>query len=376
MIAASAHDCPLSPLAPLPRATAALPGVGGVLRDRVEDFEVEELPLYLPVGTGDHLYLWVEKRDLAGPLLRRVLAEQLGVPQGDIGMAGLKDRRAVTRQWISVPARPGVDPDRVDDPRVSVLRAERHSNKLRTGHLAGNRFRIVLRAPSGDPATLAGRVAAKIAHLRTHGMPNFYGEQRMGHGGSTLAAGWALGSGHDGRVRVRTPDGVVHQLHLRDRTLRRLAASALQSEIFNRVVAARLAAGSLATVQQGDLCQKTDTGGSFVTDDVEREQQRLQRGEIQLTGPMWGPKMMRPAAEVEQLETGVLAASGVDEALFRGLGSLAAGTRRALVVRPGELAAEVEGETVVLTFTLPAGSFATVLLHEVMGPEEDALPCA
>ncbi len=375
MIAAPAHDCPLSPLAPLPRWTADLPGVGGIARAQVEDFEVEELPLYTPCGQGDHLYLWVQKRDLAGPMLRRVLSEQLGVPQGDIGMAGLKDRRAVTRQWISVPAR-GVDPDRLDDPRVQVLRAERHGNKLRTGHLAGNRFVVRLRELEGDRNTLAGRVAAKLASIRERGMPNFYGEQRMGHGGSTLAAGWALGAGHDGRVRVRTPDGVVHQLHLRDRSLRRLAASALQSELFNRVVAARLAAGTLDRVLLGDLCQKTDTGGSFVTDDPVREQGRLERGEVAITGPMWGPKMMRPAAEVAALEERTLVEAGLSEGLFRTLGSLATGTRRAIVIRPGELEATLDDDGLLLRFTLPAGSFATVLMHEFMGPSEDALPCA
>ena len=372
MMAAAAHVCPLSPLAPLPRRTADLPGIGGQIRVEIEDFVVEEVPLYLPSGTGDHLYLWVEKRDLSGPMLRRRLGELLGIDAGDIGMAGLKDRRAVTRQWISVPMRPGLDPDRVRDGRIAVLQTARHNNKLRTGHLAGNRFTIRVRdVDASDPAALQGWIDAKIAALRASGMPNFYGDQRMGHGGSTLAAGWGLGQGLDGRARIQTPDGAIHQIQLRDRQLRRLAASALQAELFNRVVAERMAQGLLARVLPGDHCRKTDTGGSFVTDDIAREQERLDRGEVEITGPMWGPKMPRPTGEAAALENAVLLASGLDEAIFRRMGPLAAGTRRPIAVRPDELSAEVEGDSVVLRFGLPAGSFATVLLHEMQGPHQD-----
>ncbi len=372
MMAAAAHVCPLSPLAPLPRRTADLLGIGGQIRVEIEDFVVEEIPLYLPSGAGDHLYLWVEKRDLSGPMLRRRLGELLGIDAGDIGMAGLKDRRAVTRQWISVPMRPGLDPDRVRDGRIAVLQAARHNNKLRTGHLAGNRFIIRVRGvDASDPAALRARIDAKITAMRAGGMPNFYGDQRMGHGGSTLAAGWALAQGLDGRVRVQSPDGAAHQIQLRDRQLRRLAASALQAELFNRVVAERMRQGLLDRVLAGDYCRKTDTGGSFVTDDRGREQERLDRGEVEITGPMWGPKMARPGADAAELETSVLLASGLDEAMFRRIGPLAAGTRRPVAVRPDDLSAEIDGESVVLRFGLPAGSFATVLLHEIQGPHPD-----
>jgi tRNA pseudouridine13 synthase len=249
-----------------------------------------------------------------------------------------------------------------------VLASARHGNKLRTGHLAGNRFVIVLRDLACPVGEALARAHAKVAVLAREGMPNFYGEQRMGHSGSTLAAGWALAAGLDGRVTVQTTDGVAHQIPLRDRALRRLAASALQSELFNRVVAARLEAGTLRRVLPGDLCRKTDSGGSFVTDDPAREQERLERGEIELTGPMWGPKMMRPAGEAADVEAAALAQMGLDEAAFQRLGALAQGTRRALQVRPGELACAADDASLRLRFALPAGSFATVLLHELCGP--------
>ena len=379
MKAETAHECPLRPLDPLPRWTSATPGVGGRARVEVEDFVVDETPLYAPCGEGDHLYLHVEKRDLSGPMLRRQLATLLGVQQGDIGMAGLKDRRAVTRQWISVPVRGSGDPLAIEDSRIRVLAAIRHTNKLRTGHLAGNLFVVRLRDLDGDPQTLPARVSGKLGVLRDVGMPNFYGQQRMGHGGSTLAAGWALGHGHDGHVRIRTPDDVVHQIQLRDRTLRRLAASALQSEIFNHIVATRMAQGTLDRVLLGDVCRKTDTGGSFVSDDPDRDGERLARGEVELTGPMWGPKMMMAGGAVAELEREILDAAGLDDAVFRRLGSLAMGTRRAMVCKPENLEATLDEEGLVLRFGLPPGAFATVLMHEFSGPTEGhgvVTPCA
>src|SRR5436305_10315838 len=87
-----------------PLFTADLPGVGGRIRTRDEDFEVEEVPSYEPCGSGDHLYLWIEKRGIAPEFFARTLAGRLCISPGDVGTAGLKDRHAVTRQWVSVPA--------------------------------------------------------------------------------------------------------------------------------------------------------------------------------------------------------------------------------------------------------------------------------
>lgn len=339
------------------------------MRCEVQDFEVEELPLYEPCGDGDHLYLWVEKVDLAAELLRRTVARALQVDSGDIGMAGLKDRRAVTRQWISVPRRCEPLLPRLDDPRVRVLDVRAHRNKLRTGHLRGNRFVITLR---DVVAAAADQVAAKLERLAQSGVPNFYGSQRMGHGGSTLAAGWALGRGLQGWVQVRLADDTVHTVNLHDRALRRLAASALQAEVFNRTLALRMARGLLGTVITGDVCRKTETGGQFVSDDAAREQQRLQAGQIELTGPMWGPKMSRPQGDAAQFEAEALAACGADEALFGGIGALAEGTRRALVVRPQQVSFEQAAHGLVLRFELPAGAFATGLVHELAGPLGEA----
>ncbi len=365
MLAGPIHHCPLRPLQPLPRLTESLPGTGGQIRTQVEDFEVEELPLYLPAGEGDHLYLWIEKTDVAADALRRTIARCLDVGPGEVGMAGMKDRRAITRQWISVPRRAEPLLAKIDGPRIRLLDVKAHRNKLRTGHLAGNRFRILLRGVCEGAGQLA---ADKLTLIQTCGIPNFYGTQRMGHGGATLAAGWALGQGLHGLVQVRLPDDTEHALHLRDRSLQRLAASALQSEVFNRTLAERMTRTLHDQVLLGDLCRKTDTGGQFATDDVAREELRLRAGQIELTGPMWGPKMPRPTGDALQLELDVLQACGLDTEIFTRLGALAEGTRRALLVRPIDLSASMIDEGLMLQFTLPAGAFATVVVNEFAGP--------
>jgi len=335
------------------------------IREQIEDFVVDELPLYEPCGEGEHLYLRVEKRNVAGPALRRHIARRLRISDRDIGMAGLKDRRAITRQWVSVPAMAGDRIEDIDDDRVRVLDHRRHRNKLRTGHLAGNRFRILLRGALADDLP---RVQAKLELLDRFGLPNFYGPQRMGHGGATLAAGWALSQGLSGKLALRTVDDRTHQVDLRDRTMRRLAASALQSEVFNRTLASRMAEGIAHRVLPGDMCQKTDTGGQFPSDDTTREQARLDRAEVRLTGPMWGPKMRLPQDEAGRYEQQILDGCGLSLADFSRIGSLAAGTRRALHASVGDVEAAMDSDGILVSFTLPAGAFATVLLSELQGP--------
>ncbi len=368
MTSKDALACPLMPLHPLPLWTSDLRGIGGVIKQQLEDFEVEEIPAYEPCGEGQHLYLWIEKRDLSGGFLKRLLSRGLGVSDRDIGMAGLKDRRAITRQWVSVPAAAADKIDTLEDDRFTVLKRRLHGNKLRTGHLKGNRFVIRVREPSEDALE---RARAKLDKLAAHGMCNFYGSQRMGRGGSTLAAGWALAQGETRVANVAMTDETVHRINLRDRQLRRLAASALQSEVFNRVIARRMADGLMGRVLHGDVCRKTDTGGIFVTDDPAREQGRLDRREVDVTGPMWGPKMRRPDAAAADLEQAVLAETGLGESSFQRIGSLASGTRRALRVFPQDVSATAEDDAVVVRFSLPSGSFATVLLQELMAPRPE-----
>lgn len=368
MTAPAIPPCPIAPLAPLPRLTDGLAGVGGRLKAEPEDFRVEEIAAYEPCGEGEHRYLLIEKRGLTTDAVRRHIARTFGIGQREVGYAGRKDRVAVTTQWFSLPARAVDSVGAVERDDIRVLESALHRNKLRVGHVRGNRF--VLRLRDAHPEA-ALRAEAKMATIAARGLPNYYGAQRMGRDGATLAAGWALAHGGRGRCEVDGPGGVTHRLDLRDRSLRKLAASALQSELFNRVLARRLREGTLHRVLEGELCFKRDSGAVFLSDDTSREQARLDRAEISPTGPMWGPKMQRPGDALAGFEREERDALGLSEAALASLGALAAGTRRPLLVWPEALSASADGDDVVVTFELPSGSYATVLVHELSGPHGD-----
>src|SRR5262245_63809900 len=171
------------PLAPPPLQTADLPGIGGRIKAAPEDFEVEELPAYAPSGQGEFLYLWVEKRAMGAEYFVRQVARRLDVPPADVGTAGLKDRHAVTRQMVSLPARAEPNLPRLDGVGIRLLSVSRHTNKLKPGHLHGNRFSILIREPVPDAAP---HLPALVERLRASGLPNFYGPQRFGRDGETL----------------------------------------------------------------------------------------------------------------------------------------------------------------------------------------------
>jgi tRNA pseudouridine13 synthase len=339
------------------RLTARLPGTGGRLRVSPEDFEVEEIPAYLPSGQGEHLYLWVEKVGLDTPEAASRIASALGLGSDEVSWAGLKDRLAVTRQWLCVPARAEA-PLRALQPsrELRVLADARHGNKLRVGHLRGNRFRIRIRDAERPEA--AGPV---IARLVAEGLPNAFGEQRFGRGDTALR-GLALVRGE--RLPSR-PSAFERKLYV----------SAYQALLFNRLLEARLRAGTLRRALAGDLMKKTETGGLFVCREPDVDQPRVERGEIAPTGPIFGWKMQHPDADVDAAEQAVLAGEGLALDSFRRLGPIAEGTRRPYTVPVTEAQWSVAGSSVEISFTLPAGSYATVLLDEVMksrGPDSPA----
>jgi tRNA pseudouridine13 synthase len=330
-----------------PLATGDLPGVGGRLKTVPEDFEVEEVPAYPPSGQGEFLYLWVEKRDLGAEFFVRQVARRLDLAADEVGTAGLKDRRAVTRQMVSVPARAEPHLPLLEGDGIRVLSVSRHGNKLRPGHLHGNRFRILLRQV--DPEAPA-RLPAILERLRQNGVPNYYGPQRFGKGGETGQLGFELLSGR-GKVRSGF--------------LRRLALSAAQSALFNDYLARRLLDGLLRTVLAGDVMAKWPYGGLFVARDVATEQRRFDGREIVSAGPMFGRKTFPAEAVAAEREAVVLADTGLTRESFAGFGKLLQGTRRHNLIYADDLQAAVEPEGVRLSFTLPAGSYATVLLREV-----------
>jgi tRNA pseudouridine13 synthase len=337
------HHPAMSP----PLLTAELPGVGGRIRVRPEDFEVEEVPSYEPCGSGDHLFLWVEKRGMAPEHFARTIAQRLGISPGAVGTAGLKDRHAITRQWVSVPKECEPNVGKLDGDGIRVLKTGRHTNKLKPGHLRGNRFRLLVR--DADRSVNVDTIHDRI---RTQGLPNFYGPQRFGRDGSTVDLGLQCLAGKAPR-RIRP-------------FLFRFALSAVQSLLFNDYLARRLRDGLFRTVLPGDVMAKWPVGGMFVAKDVAAEQARFDAKETITAGPMFGKKTYPAEGVAVEREAAVLRDNGMSPASFAGFGKLVLGTRRHNLVYLDDLAAAWEPDGLRLSFTLPAGSYATVLLAEVM----------
>ena len=332
---------------------AAAPGMTGALRfvPSPETFTVEEIPAYLPSGEGTHLYVWIEKRGLTTLDVIARVAAALGVNGRDVGYAGLKDRHALTRQWLSVP---GVDPERAlavpGTAEWTILQAIRHLHKLRLGHLRGNHFEVRLEGEAGEAERRA--LEAAVARIAASGLPNRFGAQRFGSGGDNAAAGLALLRG---------------QRRERDRRRRRLLLSALQSAVFNQALALRAAGGPLTRLRAGDVLQKTDSGGLFVTTDLAVDQARVDRGEVVPTGPLPGGREIEPPpdSEARALEDEAITAVGATREDFTRAGRELPGARRPVIVRAQDLALHLDPQP-QLTFSLPAGAYATVLVDAVL----------
>jgi tRNA pseudouridine13 synthase len=326
-----------------------------------ETFVVEEIGAYAPVGAGEHTFLWVEKRGLSTMEAVRRIARLLDVEGRDVGYAGLKDRHAVTRQWMSVPR---VDPARaraIAELDLTVLEAIPHGNKLRTGHLRGNRFELVVTVPRDEAEALAARLAA----LAAAGVPNRFGAQRFGAAGDNAATGLAILRGEHRE---------------RDHRLRKLMLSAAQSAVFNRALDLRAAAGDgLRVVRGGDVLQKVATGGLFVTEDVAIDQARVDAGELAITGPLPGgrEKEPPPGTPARAVEDEALAAVGATREDFERAGRDLPGARRPYLVpltlgdpavQPEAAPAGPSEVALRLRFSLPAGSYATVVVAALGSP--------
>jgi len=319
------------------------------LRDSPEDFEVEEIPLYPPTGEGGHTFVHLEKKLRTTEEVARDLARAAACRPRDVGYAGRKDRRAVARQWVSVP---GLDPEvahGVEIPGVRVLEAVRHPHKLRTGQLRGNRFSIAVRNLAGiDPEAVRGR----MEKLQREGLPNRYGRQRFGRYADNAEKARALLGGEAVRG---------------DRRSQRFLLSALQAEVFNAVLAER--SPPLGRVEVGDVAVVHASGGLFVVEDSVRENARADLFEISPTGPLFGTKMKAPAGCVAERESAILRAQGIPPTaeLRPPTGIRLRGSRRALRVPLVEFSGNFEDEALRLRFELPAGSYATVLVEEIVG---------
>ncbi len=393
----------------LPYLTDDLPGTGGQIKTNPEDFIVEEIPLYAPSGQGQHVYLTLEKTGMTTLQAINAIADALKISRREIGYAGLKDAQAVTRQTLSIGG--GVTEEAVaalNIPGIRVLSVSRHTNKLKVGHLKGNRFVIRVRGVGQNALPLAEAVLSRLQHC---GAPNYFGQQRFGIRQNTHRLGLALmrnqpaefiaeflGRPHPAenplvqRARALFDEGrpaealaawpsllyeerkvlqtlvekgdAAKALHVLDRRLKRLFVSATQSHLFNRLLAQRLA--TLGVLEEGDVAYIHRSGACFVVESAAREQPRADAFEISPAGPLFGPKYLPARGEPGRRERALLEASGIALEDFLVPGVRLEGGRRPYRVPIEDVSIRPEEEALVLSFTLPSGSYATAVLREVM----------
>ncbi|MBW2292161.1 MAG: tRNA pseudouridine(13) synthase TruD [Deltaproteobacteria bacterium] len=321
-----------------------------------EDFVVDEIPLYPAQGSGPHTFVRVEKRMRTTEEVAGDLARAAGVSRREVGYAGRKDLVSIARQWFSIP---DLDPELAsafEIPGVRVLEAIRHQNKLRTGHLQANRFAIWVR---GLTPELIVTAQDQIDALVAHGFANRFGAQRFGRAGENAKRGLEI---------------LLGAARPRDRRRSRFFISALQAQVFNRVLDTRPL--SLDRFEVGDIAVKHESGGLFCVEDVAVDNERARNFEISATGPIFGKKVARPLGVPAEREKQILEECGVPdhENLSPPRGVSLRGARRSLRARATDFEHRVEGDAMKLEFTLPSGSYATVLLEQLYGPLRDGLP--
>lgn len=397
----------------LPYLTGECPGIGGIIKRYNEDFVVDEIPRYEPSGSGTHTYLRIEKSGVTTLDAVRLIANALGKHPRDVGYAGMKDAHGVTRQWISIEH---VEPARLEAlslNRIRVVEVARHTNKIKLGHLAGNRFAIKVREAEPDGLE---RARAIVSILAARGVPNYFGPQRFGARGDNAEIGRAVlrgdyqgavaiilgqpnerdhGAARAARERFDAGDlegaagfwgrdfreqSKLCRALIRERgnarrawrtvhhTLRKLYVSALQSELFNRVVALRIQ--EIDRVRNGDIAYKHQNGACFLVEDAKIEQPRCSAFEISPTGPLFGRRMTEPAGQPAETESHVLEASGLAREEFRAMdGSKLDGARRPLRVPLAdpqlETGRDERGPFVCVSFVLPPGAYATSVMREL-----------
>lgn len=370
----------------LPYLSAEYPGIGGRLRTTPEHFVVEELPLYEPTGEGQHLYVNLTKSGLTTKEVQARIERLLQLERNAVGFAGMKDKHARTTQTFSIPVPPenvaGAAADQAlvgrlaDVLPVDIHWARRHANKLKPGHLLGNRFRITVIDLAVPVEEALLRTEAIADQLRRRGVPNFFGVQRFGIDGANVAKGWAL---------------LHHKQRERNPWLRKFLLSAYQSYLCNQYLSRRITGGIFDQLLLGDVAKKHETGGMFDVTDVAAEQPRYVAQEISFTAPLFGAKMWAAKDEAGALEAAIEAQAMVDAADWRQVkvngsrrygrvllpdlavtpkclhelphNSEHAGTRPAV---PAEPQVAPGADALEFTFSLPKGAFATVVLREFM----------
>ena len=336
-------------LSPLPYAAAPLPGIGGDIKATPGHFVVEEILPYAACGEGEHVYVTFRRAGWNTADAARIMQKHLGLTPSDVGWGGRKDKLAVAVQTLSF--RCGVNHPLADvEKRLAglpfeILAIDRHRNKIKTGHVAANRFTVVVSNPGPDALPRALAIADR---LKQTGVPNFYGPQRFGYGLQNVHRGFALFSAGK-RARKDT-----------------FMVSVVQSALFNIWLKQRMQTGDYRSLLSGDIVKKTDTGGLFSVDDPAVEAPRFTAGEIVYTGPIYGFKMKPATHAAGEKEAALLGQFGLTPEDFRQYRS--PGSRREAILNLTDLTLAEVDDGLSLTFTLPSGAYATTVLREFTRP--------
>lgn len=334
------------------------PRVSGRLRCTPEDFIVREQLGFVPDGDGEHAFLHLEKRGLNTPDLAQRLSELSGVPLRDIGFSGLKDRQAVTSQWFSLGLAGRAEPDwrrlevRGD---VRVLEVSRHRRKLRRGVHRGNLFSLVLRDVQGDLESLV----MALEQLQRCGAPNYFAEQRFGRDGSNLvrARAWVAGGGR----RVT-------------RQRRGIQLSALRADLFNRILAGRVRAGTWDRILDGDLCVLQGSRSQFQCAQVDADlQRRAEQGDVHPALPLWGRGASRQGG-ARGAEQALWLSGHEDICRFLEAAGLDLDYRPARCLLDDFSWKFCDDDALGLSFSLGVGSYATAVLAQIIDYQEGDNP--
>lgn len=340
----------------LPCLTQDLPGVGGRIREKNEYFIVEEVPLYETSGEGDHLYVNLTREGMTTRDIQKKLAEIFDVDLERVGCAGMKDKNARATQTFSIEigkteseSLEDVEEKITENLPVTVNWLRMHTNKLRAGHLLGNRFTIKITGIEGELIVALEKARAIADRIMERGLPNFYGPQRFGLNGENVSKGFNIIQGN---------------YNEEDKWLRRLLISSYQSYLCNQYMVKRIESGFFDKILKGDIAKKYDTGGLFMVEDLAAEQSRYENKEISFTAPIYGSKMMQARGPSGEMEAGVLKEAEMSMEQLSNSG--ANGTRRLGRVLVSDLELKGIEDGLEVKFFLPKGAFATILLREIM----------
>ncbi|MFL7010710.1 tRNA pseudouridine(13) synthase TruD [Enterovibrio norvegicus] len=329
------------------------PTATGRLKAQPEHFFVSETLDFTPAGHGEHFLVRVRKIGENTKYVANELAKACGVKSRDVSWAGLKDRHAVTEQWFSVHLPGQDDPDLTEfvdthEGVDAILETTRHDKKLRPGDLIGNRFSLVITDFTGDAA-----IDARLSNIRDKGVPNYFGSQRFGRNGNNVVSAREWGQ---------------DKFRVRDKSKRSFYLSAARSYMFNQVLSARIEQGMTHTPMRGDMLIDNTEHLKLVLD-TDKATELLEKGHWLISGPMTGDNALPTEADARKFEQNIIDQEPDLLAVIRS--NRMRHDRRALMLFPQEMEWTCEKDTLTVSFSLPAGSFATAVMREVIEESMD-----